>query len=126
MKKKIEIGLRIVLGIILFVFGLNKFLNFIPQPPGSEEMMTAFGNLMALGFIMPTVAIIEITVGLALLINRFKSLALVVFVPISYGMVAFHLAFDVQGVGMAALVAILNIYLLLAEKQKFNLILAAK
>jgi putative oxidoreductase len=125
MKKKVELGARIVLGTILFVFGLNKFLNFIPQPEASQEMMNAFGNLMALGFIMPTVAIVEVIVGLALLTNKFKSLALVVLVPISYGMVAFHLAFDIQGIGMAAFVAILNIYLLAGNKEKFNSILIA-
>lgn len=125
MKTKLTLSARIVLGAILFVFGLNKFLQFIPQPPASKEMMQAFGNLMALGFIMPTVAIIEIVVGLALLSNRFKSLALVVLAPISYSMVAFHLAFDIQGIVMAAVVAILNVYLLLSEKEKFSAVLSA-
>lgn len=125
MNTKINLGARIVLGAILLIFGLNKFLFFLPQPPASEEMMQAFGSLMALGFIMPTVAIVEIVVGAALLLNKFKSLALVVLVPISYGMVAFHMAFDVQGIGMAAVVAILNIYLLLTEKGKFTAVLSA-
>lgn len=126
MKNKIDLGARVVLGTILFVFGLNKFLNFIPQPAATDEMMTAFGNLMALGFIMPTVAIIEVSVGLALLSNRFKSLGLVALAPISYGMVAFHIAFDLPGIAMAATVAALNIYLLLSQKKNFNLILSAK
>ena len=123
MKTKLKLFGRVILGIILFVFGLNKFLHFIPQPPASEEMMLAFGSLMSLGFIMPTVAIIEVTVGLALLINKFKSLALVVLVPISYSMIAFHLAFDINGILMAAIVGVLNIYLLLIEKEKFSQVL---
>lgn len=126
MKTKLKLAARLVLGAILLVFGLNNFLQFISQPPPSEQLMQAFGNLIALGFIMPTVAIVQITVGIALLSNRFKSLALVILVPITYSMIAFHLAFDVQGIVFASVVAILNIILLFSEKDKFSAVLASK
>ena len=123
MNKKVDLGLRILTGLMLVVFGANKFFNFMPQPEPTPELGAAFGALMGTAFILPTVAVVEIIVGLSLLTNKFTSLMLVVLVPISYSIVAFHLAFDPAGVGGAAFVAIVNIVLLLGRKEHFAAVL---
>ena len=125
MKTKIDTGLRIFLGLILVVFGLNKFLNFMPPQEMNAEVMAAFGGLMAVKFIMPTVAVIEIVAGLLVVNKKFSTLALIMLIPITYGMVTFHLVFDVAGIGAAALIAIMNIYLLLQRKEKISPIFTA-
>ena len=125
MNKKVDLGLRIALGLMLVVFGANKFLNFMPAPEPTPELGAAFGALIGTAFILPTVAIVEVLVGLSLLSNKFTSLMLVVLVPISYSIVAFHLAFDPAGVGGAAFVAIVNVVLLLARKEHFKEVLKA-
>ena len=123
MNKKVTLGFRIALGLMLVLFGANKFLNFMPMPEPAPEVFAAFGALMTLKFILPTVGIIEVLVGASLLSNKFTSVALLVLVPISYSIVAFHLAFDPAGVGGAAFVAILNVVLLLSKKEHFAQIL---
>ena len=125
MKPKIDLALRILTGLILVIFGANKFLQFMPPPPDmTPEMVTGFTSLMGLKFIMPTVAIVEILVGASLLSNLFTRLTLVMLVPISYSIVAFHLAFDPAGIGPAAFIAILNAYLLLQQKAAFKEVLS--
>ena len=124
MNNKLKITTRIILGIVLLVFGMNKLIPFLPPQNMSEEVMQAFGALMALKFILPTVAIIEVLVGLSLLANRFTSLALVVLMPISYSIAAFHLALDPAGIMPAAFVALLNISLLVINRSTYREVLA--
>ena len=53
MKNKIHLALRIFLGLIYFVFGLNGFLNFIPVPPMPEAMTTFMGAMLNTGYFFP-------------------------------------------------------------------------
>ncbi|MDB9932796.1 hypothetical protein OAD28_08815 [Flavobacteriales bacterium] len=56
--------IRILLGLGMIVFGLNKFLEFMPMPEVSPEMGAWMGAIMATGFVMKLVAVIEIVTGL--------------------------------------------------------------
>ena len=123
MNNKLKITARIILGIVLLVFGMNKLIPFLPPQNMSDEVMHAFGALLALKFVLPTVAIIEVIVGLSLLLNRFTSLALVILMPISYSIVAFHLTVDPAGIMPAAFVALLNIGLLVIDRATYRKVL---
>ena len=68
---KVIMGTRIVLGLVLVVFGLNKFLQFMPFPPMPVEAGAFMGALMATGYMMVIVAIVEIAVGVMLLTNKY-------------------------------------------------------
>ncbi|WOC41148.1 DoxX protein [Polaribacter sp. HL-MS24] len=103
---------RILLAIIMLVFGANKFFSFLPMPPLPEEAGAFMGALGESGYIFPILGIVYILVGLCLLFNKAVPFALVMLVPVSINIVAFHLRFDPEGVGAAALVAILNLFLL--------------
>jgi uncharacterized membrane protein YphA (DoxX/SURF4 family) len=116
--KKVELGIRILLGLMMVVFGLNKFLHFVPMPPPSEEMINAFGVLMAMG-IMPLVAIIEIVGGLLLLSNKQVPITLIVLFPIALAAVMFHAAFDVQGIGGAIGFALFTVGSIAFNKEKY-------
>ncbi|MFA8434602.1 MAG: DoxX family membrane protein [Marinifilaceae bacterium] len=124
--KKIILIARIVLGLVLVVFGLNKFIGFMPMPPMPEaasSLMEAFG---AAGYIFPMLAIVEIIVGLMLLINRFVAMALLFLSPLSVNIILFHLALDPAGIGAGVLVFLLNLYLLLANKDKYDPVLKSQ
>ncbi|MFQ5569370.1 MAG: DoxX family protein [Rhodothermales bacterium] len=124
--KNIQTIARILLGVVLVVFGLNGFLQFMPTPPMAEPAAGFIGAILATGYLMPLVKIIEIGVGVLLLTNRFVPLALVVLAPISVNIVGFHLFLDVSGIGPAALVMLLNIYLLWAQRDHFEPVLRAR
>src|SRR5262245_35519858 len=83
---------RILLGLMFLVFGLNGFLNFIPQPKDMPpEIMSVSGALMKGGF-MTVVSAVEIIVAVLLLTNRFVPLALALLAPIIVGILTFHVA----------------------------------
>ena len=99
---------RIILGIILIVFGANKFLHFIPMegPTGSAgDFMNSLG---ATGYVLPFIGAMEIVIGAMLLFKKWVAFALIVLVPISLNILLFHLFLDIPGVSLALLIVVLN------------------
>jgi len=118
MNSKLTMALRLLLGLILVIFGANKFFHFIPmEAPPEGSFMAA---LIATGYMMPLIGISEVIPGLLLLINKWKGLALVWLVPISINIVLFHIIFDITTIAPAALVAVLNAVLIYANWKKFK------
>lgn len=104
---------RILLGLIFFVFGLEGFLHFMPQPtaPIPEKAM-AFGSaLMSTGYMFKLIKGTEVLVGLLLLTKRAVPLALVILAPITLNIVAFHTFLAPSGLGMVVIVLALHLYL---------------
>ncbi len=58
---------RVLLGLILLVFGLNNFLQFLPMPEMSAEAGEFMGALAKAGYFFPIIAIVEIIIGVLLL-----------------------------------------------------------
>ena len=99
---------RIVLGIILVVFGLNKFIGFIPLPDLPEKAGAFMGSLGDTGYVLPFVGTLEIAIGTMLLLKKWIAFALVVLVPISLNILLFHLFLDIPGLSVAVLVVVFN------------------
>mgnify|MGYP005993500611 FL=1 len=104
-----------VLGIILIVFGLDKFLAFVPHGHVmTDELIAAYQGLLANKFILPTVGVVELIAGVLLISGRYTILALLALAPIVYGILAFHFAVDLHGIlpgiGVTALYVYLVIY----------------
>lgn len=100
--------MRILLGAILVVFGLNKFLNFIPAPELPKNAADFINSLVSTGYILQVVGIVEIVIGVFLLLNKWVAFALIVLVPISLNILLFHLFLDIPGISGALLVAVIN------------------
>lgn len=120
MNSKLTLVFRILLGLILLVFGLNKFFNFMPMPPMEGAPADFMGALGKSGYMFPLIAITEIAAGALLLINKWKGLALIFAAIISVNIVLFHLALAPAGIGLAALVFILNALLIYSNWNKFK------
>ena len=117
MKTKINNIVRIVFGLGLLLFGLDKFFEFIPHGHVmDEDLVAAFTGLMANKFILPTVGIVEAISGLLLLTRKYSIVGLLLMVPVTYGIIAFHLAVDLEGIIPGLMVAVMHIYLLSLRK----------
>lgn len=111
---------RYLLGIILFVFGLNKFLQFLPAPEMVGAPAEFFGALFATGYMLPFIAVAEILAGVLLLSNRFVPLALVLIAPVTLNILFFHLFLDIASIPVGGLTFVLNLYLLFAYKKYYD------
>jgi uncharacterized membrane protein YphA (DoxX/SURF4 family) len=119
---------RILMGLMFFVFGLNGFLHFIPQPktPLPEAAVTFFGALMKTGYMLPLIFGTQTLVGVLLLLNRFVPLALALIAPVIVNIVAFHAFLSPSGAIMAGVVLVLEIYLAWTYRQAYRPMLALR
>jgi putative oxidoreductase len=119
---------RILMGLPLVVFGLNAFLNFIPQPktPMPEDAVAFVGALMKSGYMMKLIGATHLVVGAFLVSNRFVPLALALFAPFIVNSIAFHACLEPSGLGMAAVFLVFEIYLAWVYRAAFRPMLAAR
>lgn len=119
---------RYVMGVPLLVFGLNFFLNFIPQPktamaPGAAAFIAA---LFATGYMMKLIGGTFVLVGIFLVSNRFVPLAIALFAPFIVNSIAFHSCLERTGLPMAIVFLGLELYLAWSYRGSFRAMLAAK
>jgi uncharacterized membrane protein YphA (DoxX/SURF4 family) len=117
---------RILLGLVFFVFGLNGFLAFIPQPPHPGASGEFLGALAASGYMFPLIKGTEVIAGLALLSNRFVPLALVVLAPVIVNIVAFHAALDPAGIGFSLVIVVVTLFTAWSYRDAFKGVVAFK
>lgn len=120
MNTKLSMILRIILGLVLVVFGANKFLNFMPSMEMPQPAGDFMGAMVATGYMLKLVGATEVIVGLLLILNKWSALALVVLAPISVNMIFFHLFLAPAGIGPAALVSLINIILIYDNWDKYK------
>jgi uncharacterized membrane protein YphA (DoxX/SURF4 family) len=106
--------IRIVLGLLLLVFGLNKFIGFLPNFDFGDNVGAAnlFSAFIDSGYMLPLIGGVETIVGLLLVIKKAVPAALLAMLPISVGIILFHGVLDPANIAPGALVAILNVYLI--------------
>lgn len=98
---------RILLGLVFLVFGLDKFVQFIPQgpmPPGAAGQF--MGVLFSTRYIW-VVGAFEAVGGFLLLINRYVPLALCLLAPVIVNILVVGVLLTHMALGSGIVVAIL-------------------
>lgn len=112
--KLVNTIIRIVLGVLLLFFGLNKFLNFMPpfdfgDSIGAEKLFNAY---IESGYMLQLIGAVEAIVGLLLIINKAVPAALLAFLPIAVNILLFHGILDPANIAPGVLVSLLMTYLI--------------
>lgn len=123
MKAKVFLGVQLLAGLMLVVFGLNKFLHFIPHPESTISMGMYTGALAQSGFIFPIVAVIEIIAGIAFLTNKYVPLMAVVLMPVMVNAFLAHLFLDPAGIGNSTFLMIVLIAIMIRNKDRYTQVL---
>ena len=97
MGKLINIIARFTFGTILIVFGLNQFFHFIRLDNYSTEALYLIQAFQQSNYILYSVGIIQIILGIALFINKRILLGLILFAPILLNILLFHFFNDLFG-----------------------------
>jgi len=117
---------RVLLGVMFLVFGLNGFLNFIPQPKDiPPEIMSVMSGLMKAGY-MTVVSGAEVLIAVLLLSNRFVPLALAMLAPIVVGIITFHIAMAPSTIGPGIAVLLMELFLIWSYRGAFRPMLRVK
>jgi uncharacterized membrane protein YphA (DoxX/SURF4 family) len=104
--KVLALIVRILLGLIFVVFGLNGFLNFIPAPP-MEGVAGAFIGALISSHYVYLVCGVQLIAGILLLVNQFVPLALAVLAPVMANILTYHLTMQLNGWPLALFTTIL-------------------
>tara|TARA_R110001583_G_scaffold172125_2_gene325836 strand:- start:159 stop:533 length:375 start_codon:yes stop_codon:yes gene_type:complete len=115
---------RIIFGILIAIFGANKFLNFMPAP---EELPEAILNYMTAFISTKTlylVGAVEFIAGLSFIFNKYGALMAIILMSVSVNIILFHLSLNPEGIGPGAVVFLLNIVMLYAYRDKYKDLLA--
>jgi uncharacterized membrane protein YphA (DoxX/SURF4 family) len=116
---KLPLVARSLLGLIFFVFGLNGFLHFLPQPPMPAAAGAFAGALAASGYLFPLLKATEVVAGAMLLAGLFVPFALTLLAPIVVNIVAFHLFLAPGNWGVVGLVLAAQLYLAWTHRAAF-------
>ncbi|HVU35034.1 MAG TPA: DoxX family protein [Opitutaceae bacterium] len=117
---------RTLMGLAFVVFGLNGFLNFIPQPstplaPRAVAFLTALVNT---GYMLKLIAVTQLVAGAMLVLNAFVPLALALLAPFLVNSLAFHFCLEPTGRPMAVVFTLLELYLAWRYRASFRPMLA--
>ena len=125
MKSKVFLGIQIVSGLVLIVFGLNGFLQFMETPVPNQQMGSYLGTVFATGFIFPIVSLVLLVSGISFLTNKFSSLFAIILMPVILNAFLAHLFLDTKGIEPSAFLLIATIVVMINNKQKYAQIFKA-
>lgn len=113
MQAKVDLGARLLLGVIFLIFGSNGLMmvltgnGFIPMPPPKPEMAVIMGGFFGAVYLMPLVKLLQVVSAIMLLSGKYVNLAIIFLAPIIVNILGIHLFVDLAGAPMAIFIAIL-------------------
>jgi putative oxidoreductase len=98
---------RVLAGLVFVVFGLNIFLQFLPQPPPPGGPAGDFLKALFVSHYLYAVGALQVIGGALLLAGRFVPLGLTLLGPVIVNILLFHSLLDPTGLPIAIVVAVL-------------------
>lgn len=123
--KIVILGVRTLLGLVFFVFGLNIFFHFIPTPSPPGDATELLALMFAHGW-FKVIGTLEILGGALLLSGRCVPLGLTILGPILLIIVLFHSTLAPAGLAFALFWTLMELYLIYAYRASFEPILNPK
>jgi hypothetical protein len=116
---------RLLLGLVFFVFGLNAFLHFIPAvlPTG---LAGQFVTVLVQSHWVYFVGAVQAVSGALLLVNRYVPLALALLGPVIVNILLYHFLLDFTGAPVAIIVAIFWLFLFFYYRKYFTSLFVQK
>jgi len=105
---------------MLVVFGLNKFLEFLPAPEGMSETAMAYFDALVSAKTMTLVAIVEILAGVSMLLNKYVPLMAVILMSISVNAVLYHAVLDLGNILPSIVLLLLNVVVLYGYRNHYD------
>jgi uncharacterized membrane protein YphA (DoxX/SURF4 family) len=102
---------RVLLGLVFFVFGLNGFLHFMPNPPPTPAAGEFFGALIKTGYMFFLIFGTQVLGGAMLLLGIAVPFALTILAPVVINIVFFHIFLSPGLLPMALVVAAFELFL---------------
>jgi uncharacterized membrane protein YphA (DoxX/SURF4 family) len=118
-KPLIVAAVRLLLGIIFILTGINGYFSlfgldpFLPTSPAAQDFF--YGT----GYLLPLLKSVELICGLLLFFNRWVPLALLTLAPVVVNILLFHLTLDPANLWMGLTVTVFLLILFYSYRQVF-------
>ena len=117
---------RVLMG-LMFAFASIAFFFKLADAPEQTGSVKIFNDgIVASIYLMPTVKVFELLCAIAFLSGRFVPLATVVIFPITLNILLFHAFLQPEGLLIAILLLIGDLFLAYYYRDKYKSMLAAK
>ena len=120
MKKKIQFVASLLFGLMFINAGLNKFFNYMPVPAdlpeGMRRLMTAF---MQISWLIPLIAVAEITGGLLFITNRYRTLGAIIIFHVMIGILLTHTIYAPSGLPVAIVLFAVDVWVIIDNREKY-------
>src|SRR5688572_20375301 len=111
--KIVKLVLFILFSLMFINAGLNKFFNYMPMPELTEAQKQMFGAFMQITWLMPLIAVAEITGGILCLTNKYRALGAIIILPVMVGVFLHHSIMDRSGLPIAAVLMAINLWIII-------------
>ena len=109
----------VLLALPFLIFGLNYFLHFFAMPAGGDSPGDRLLVAMREGGLMKYIAFSHVVAAILMLYPGTRFLGALLQLPMVIGIMSFHLSMLPSGVGMAAILLVLNV-IVLADPTKWR------
>lgn len=120
------IVVRVLMGLMFAFSAIVVLFKLVPQPELTGEIKTFMDGVNATGYMMTTIKVIELVCAAAFLSGRFVPLAAVVIFPININILLFHITLAPEGLLVAVLLMIGNLFLAWYYREKYKPLFTAK
>jgi putative oxidoreductase len=114
--------LRRIFGVLLVIFGLNALFAFIPIPEQHGFALEYMTILHQAKYLFPLIGTIMTLVGVLLLIDKAVGFGLLMLLPISTNIFAFHLFHDWAGLVPSVTIFGLNLYFVFIRYKQYEIL----
>lgn len=120
------IVVRVLMGLMFAFSAIVVLFKLVPQPELTGEIKTFMDGINATGYMMTTIKVIELVCAAAFLSGRFVPLAAVVIFPININILLFHITLAPEGLLVAVLLMIGNLFLAWYYREKYKPLFTTK
>ncbi len=120
MKNKIVNVLCILMGLLFINGGLNKIFKYIPTPDDLPENLRKLNEAFeTIGWLMPLVAVVELTGGILFAIPKTRALGAIVLFPVLTGILLVHIFNAPEGLPMAIILMAINLWIIFENRERY-------
>lgn len=111
---------RVLMGLMFAFASIVVLFKLMPQPEPTGNIKIFMDGMTITGYMMTTIKIIELVCAIAFLSGRFVPLATVVIFPITLNILMFHISMAPDGLLVAILLMIGNLFLAWYYREKYK------
>ncbi len=123
--KTFTIVVRTFIGLLLLFASLSYFFKFSEQPLATGKLKIFMDGLMASTYLMPLAKAIELICGLSFVFGKFIKISAVILVPITLNILLINVFMMPEGIPIAALLFIGNLFLIYSNWDSYKYLFSA-